>query len=179
MDAWIGLGSNLGDRLAHLRRAAMALASIGRVRARSAVYETAAMLSTPLPLPVEGLPQAQASCPYLNAALWLETALPPGELIGQLLSLETHGGRIRRPGERDAPRTIDLDVLLLGQRGDVVLVSDALIVPHPRLHLRAFALRPLLDLAPALVHPALSLPLHVLYQLLPVESKPAHPLGWL
>lgn len=177
MDAWIGLGSNLGDRLAHLRRAVEALASIGRVRGRSAVYETPAELSLQAPPTVRTCPQANS--PYLNAALWLETALQPGDLIRCLLSVEADAGRVRLPGERDAARPLDLDVLLLGRRGDVVLVSDSLTVPHPRLHLRAFALRPLLDLAPAFIHPALSLPLRVLYHLLPGDSNPPQPLGWL
>jgi 7,8-dihydro-6-hydroxymethylpterin-pyrophosphokinase len=68
---------------------------------------------------------------------------------------------------------------MLGHKGDIVLVSPSLTVPHPRLHLRAFALRPLLDLAPALIHPALSLPLRVLYRLLPAESALPRPKGWL
>lgn len=177
MDAWIGLGSNLGDRLGHLRRAVEALAALGRIRGRSAVYETPAELSVHASAAVHACPQA--SGPYLNAALWLDTTLPPAELIARLLSVEAYGGRVRQPGERDAARPIDLDVLLLGQRGDMVLVSEALTVPHPRLHLRAFALRPLLDLAPAFIHPALSLPLRVLYHLLPGDSNPPQPMGWL
>jgi 2-amino-4-hydroxy-6-hydroxymethyldihydropteridine diphosphokinase len=110
--------------------------------------------------------------------MWLETALHPHELISRLLAVEVLAGRVRVPGRPDAARPLDLDVLLLGQKGDVVLVSEELTVPHPRLHLRAFALRPLLDLAPALIHPALGLPLRVLYRLLPVDPPP-RPLGWL
>lgn len=173
MDAWIGLGSNLGDRLANLQRAVAALAEFGLIRARSAVYETAAVLSS------ETAPSPEALLPYLNAALWMETAIFPHELIKRLLAIEAAAGRVRQPGEKDAPRPLDLDVLLLGQRGNVVIVSEDLTVPHPRLHLRTFALRPLLDLAPALVHPALSLPLSVLYKLLPKEPVPPKPLGWL
>jgi 2-amino-4-hydroxy-6-hydroxymethyldihydropteridine diphosphokinase len=172
MDAFIGLGSNLGDRLGELRRAASALATIGLLRARSAIYETAAVLS--------GAPvSAEASAPYLNAALWLQTQLQPGELIERLLAIEAHAGRVRVPGEREAARPIDLDVLLLGRGGELVLVGERLTVPHPRLHQRAFALRPLLDLSPALVHPALGLPLQVLYTLLPADPPPPRPLGWL
>lgn len=174
MDAFIGLGSNLGDRLSHLRSAVSRLASLGFVRARSAIYETAAVLSSPI---TAALPEAAK--PYLNAALCLETELSPCELIERLLSVESNEGRVRVPGERDAPRTLDLDVLLLGRRGDVVLVSDELVVPHPRLHLRTFALRPLLDISPAIVHPALGLPLSVLYRLLPAEPVPPKPFGWL
>lgn len=174
MHAWIGLGSNLGDRLAHLHRAVETLTRLGRVRASSAVYETVPELSSAaalVPAPGENL--------YLNAALWLETALEPQGLLEELLETEAQAGRVRVPGQRDAPRPLDLDVLLLGERGDVVLVSDQLTVPHPRLHLRAFAMRPLLDMAPGLVHPALGLPLSALYQLLPAETAPPRLFGWL
>lgn len=169
MHAFIGLGSNLGDRLSQLRHAAAALAALGRVLGRSAVYET--------------VPHLDAASPphpdYLNAALWLETELAPLSLLERLLGIEHSAGRRRPPGTGPAPRTLDLDVLLLGQGGDLVLVSESLVVPHPRLHLRAFALRPLLDLVPGLVHPALSLPLRVLYQMLPDDEPPPRPLGWL
>jgi 2-amino-4-hydroxy-6-hydroxymethyldihydropteridine diphosphokinase len=183
MDAWIGLGSNLGGRFKNLRRAVEAMTGIGSVRALSAVYETAAELTVSASASSSDSPAPSlapdAARPYLNAALWLETGLPPHDLINSLLAVEAHAGRVRVPGQPDAPRPLDLDVLLLGRHGDVVLVSDELTVPHPRLHLRAFALRPLLDLAPALIHPALSLPLRVLYHLLPVDPQPPRPLGWL
>jgi 2-amino-4-hydroxy-6-hydroxymethyldihydropteridine diphosphokinase len=165
LDAFIGLGSNLEDRLAELRRAVEKLAELGRVRARSAVYETVA--------------KNAAVRPFLNAALWLETALSPHELLSRLRCVEARAGGAGEIEPKKAARPLSLDVLLLGSRGDVVLVDSELTVPHPRLHLRAFALRPLLDLAPALVHPALSLPLGVLYRLLPAESSQPRPAGWL
>jgi 2-amino-4-hydroxy-6-hydroxymethyldihydropteridine diphosphokinase len=173
VEAWLGLGSNLGDRLGHLRRAVESLTAFGRVLARSAVYETAAVLSA--------APGGDPQGPYLNAAVRLETALLPDQLMLRLLATERDAGRVRRPGQREEPRPIDLDVLLLGRTGDVVLVSERLTVPHPRLHLRAFALRPILDLAPALVHPALSLPLRVLYRLLPgsASSDELRAVDWL
>lgn len=182
LDAFIGLGSNLPDRLAALRRAVESLAHLGRVRARSALYETVFA--------------SAAARPFLNAALWLETALSPQELLERLSDLEaaestmtetvvkeiaqetTRDGPLAAEG-KDLPKPLALDLLLLGQKGDMVVVSPSLTVPHPRLHLRAFALRPLLDLAPALVHPALSLPLRVLYRLLPDESALPRPKGWL
>ena len=168
LDAWIGLGANLGDRLAALRHAASALGSLGCIRARSPVYET----------PILGI--EEPAKPFLNAALWLETSLSPQELHDRLREVEAQA---RRNAESvptsDPPRPLALDLLLLGQKGDVVLVSPALTVPHPRLHLRAFALRPLLDLAPALIHPALSLPLRVLYRLLPSELSSLRLKGWL
>jgi len=165
MDAVIGLGSNLGDRLRHLRQAATELMHIGRVKARSAVYETD---------PVGGPPQPR----YLNAALWLATELLPDALLQVLHSIEGHAGRFRS-GARDQPRTLDLDMLLLGKRGEVVVVTSELVVPHPRLHQRAFALRPVLDLAPELVHPALGVPLSDLLASLPGLDHQTQPIGWL
>jgi 2-amino-4-hydroxy-6-hydroxymethyldihydropteridine diphosphokinase len=165
MDAVIGLGSNLGDRLRYLRSAAQELMQIGKVQARSAVYETE---------PVGGPPQPH----YLNAALWLATELLPDKLLGVLHHIERHAGRFR-DGERDQPRTLDLDMLLLGPHGEVVMVTSDLVVPHPRLHERAFALRPVLDLAPSLVHPALGVPLSDLLASLPRVDHQTQPIGWL
>ena len=162
MDAVIGLGSNLGPRLAHLREAVAALAKLGTVRARSALYETA---------PVGGPPQPD----YLNAALWLSTGLVPLALLAELGLLERRAGRIR--GVRNEPRTLDLDILLLGSQGEVVLVLPELVVPHPRLHERAFALRPVLDLDPSLHHPALGVTLSALLAELPASAL--RPVGWL
>lgn len=166
MDAVIGLGSNLGPRIEHLRAAAEALGALGTVRARSAVYATA---------PVGGPPQPD----YLNAALWLCTDLQPLELLGQLSSLERHAGRVRDPATRNEARTLDLDLLLLGDHGEVVLVLPELVVPHPRFHERAFALRPVLDLDPTLNHPALGVSLGALLAELPAEAQAVRPVGWL
>jgi len=165
MDAVIGLGSNLGDRLRHLRLAAAELMRVGRVQSRSAVYETD---------PVGGPPQPR----YLNAALWLATELLPDALLGVLRGIERHAGRFR-DGARDQPRTLDLDMLLLGKRGEVVVVTSDLVVPHPRLHQRAFALRPVLDLSPTLVHPALGVPLSDLLASLSRTEHQTQPIGWL
>ncbi len=165
MDAVIGLGSNLGDRLRFLREAAGELMQVGRICARSAVYETE---------PVGGPPQPR----YLNAALWLVTELLPDGLLNVLQRIEHHAGRYRC-GERNQPRTLDLDMLLLGSQGELVMVTDALVVPHPRLHERAFALRPVLDLEPSLVHPALGVPLSDLLASLPTEDLQTQPIGWL
>jgi 2-amino-4-hydroxy-6-hydroxymethyldihydropteridine diphosphokinase len=163
MDAVIGLGSNLGPRLEHLRAAVAELAKLGTVRARSAVYQTA---------PVGGPPQPE----FLNAAVWLRTGLTPLSLLSQLWSLELRAGRVRDPAERNAARPLDLDILLLGDHGEEVLVLPELVVPHPRLHERAFALRPVLDLDPELQHPALGVPLSALLAEMPV---PLQRVGWL
>jgi 2-amino-4-hydroxy-6-hydroxymethyldihydropteridine diphosphokinase len=138
--AFVALGSNLGDREAALAFAVAELrASEGvEVEALSPVYETA---------PVGGPPQG----PYLNAVVALRTALAPRALLERLLAIEARAGRERGP-LRDAPRHLDLDLLLYD---DLVLAEPGLVVPHPRLHERAFALEPLRDLAPDLVHPVL------------------------
>lgn len=126
----VGLGSNLGDRRAHLDHAAARVAALGRVLARSAIYESAAW----------GGPDQE---PYLNAALSLETALEPEGLLVALLEIERDLGRERRV--RWGPRTVDLDVLWAD---GVAFESAVLRIPHERLAERTFALGPLLDVAP-------------------------------
>lgn len=129
LDAVIGLGSNLGDRRGYLTLAAARIRGLGEIARASAIYETD---------PV-GAPQPQ----FLNAALRLETTLSPAELLAALLGVEGSLGRVRR--ERWGPRVIDLDILWC--RG-VVVTTEALVVPHPELRARPFALVPLLDVAP-------------------------------
>jgi 2-amino-4-hydroxy-6-hydroxymethyldihydropteridine diphosphokinase len=138
--ACIGLGSNQGDRRDYLRRAVLALAAVPGVEVvrQSSVYETA---------PVGG-PAGQG--PYLNAVVTVRTTLAPRDLLGHLLAIEQHLGRVRTVTA--APRTIDLDLLLYG---DVVLDTAELVVPHPRLHERLFVLEPLAEIAPGIVHPRL------------------------
>ncbi len=138
--AYLGLGSNLGDRRAYLARATDALrglSGISGVRV-SSVYETA---------PVGG-PAGQG--PYLNAAAEVETTLPPEELLRLLLAIEIDNGRARTVP--DAPRTLDLDLLLYD---DLVRNDPELTLPHPRLQERAFVLVPLAEIAPGVVHPLL------------------------
>jgi 2-amino-4-hydroxy-6-hydroxymethyldihydropteridine diphosphokinase len=138
--AYIGLGSNLGDRRQHLQSAVAALEQTAglEVLRLSPVYETA---------PV-GSPPGQG--PYLNAVLEVESSLGPQELLKVLLELEQKQGRVRR--EHHGPRTLDLDLLLYG---DVVQQAPELALPHPRLHERAFVLEPLAQLVPGLIHPVL------------------------
>jgi 2-amino-4-hydroxy-6-hydroxymethyldihydropteridine diphosphokinase len=136
--AYVGLGSNLGDRAAHLLLGLSALSRLPKTHLLrlSPVYETD---------PV-GPPQP----PYLNMVAELETELSPKELLAEMLRVEKALGRERR--ERWGPRTLDLDLLLYG---DLVLEEEGLSVPHPRLHERAFVLVPLLDLLPEGRHPLL------------------------
>lgn len=138
--AWVGLGSNEGPRAQHLRTAVAALRAMPEVRelAVSSLYETRH----------EG-PDLQP--PHLNAVARFETRLSPHELLARLLAIERASGRARVRAH-GAPRTLDLDLLLFGARR---IDAPDLVVPHPRLHLRAFVLEPLAELAPRLVHPAL------------------------
>lgn len=131
MRAFLGLGSNLGDRRAHLRAA---VAGLPDVVAVSPVYETA---------PVGGPPDQP---PYLNAVVELATELSPRELLAHARRLEDEAGRVR--AERWGPRPLDVDVLLVG---DAEVDDPDLRVPHPRWRERAFVLVPLHDLAPDLV----------------------------
>ena len=129
--AYIGLGANLGDLAATLRAAVAALGQLPRTRleAVSSAWRSA---------PVEaGGPD------YLNAVVRLETALGPLPLLDALQAIEQAHGR-ERPYV-NAPRTLDLDLLLYDS---VAMQTERLVLPHPRLYLRAFVLRPLLEVAP-------------------------------
>ncbi len=130
-DVFLSLGSNLGDRECHLRSAVAALPDVEAV---SAIYETS---------PVGG-PGGQG--PYLNMVVKLRTALPPQRLLALCRELEEAAGRVR--AERNGPRTLDVDILLIGS--EAIDTAD-LVVPHPRMLQRRFVLVPLQELAPALV----------------------------
>ena len=136
--AFVGLGANLGDRSATLDRAFGALADIPgtRVVVRSSVYVSA--------------PRDAGGPDYFNAVAELGTTQSAEALLKELQAIEQRHGR-ERP-YRNAPRTLDLDLLLYG---DATIATDALSVPHPRLHERAFVLRPLAEIAPLLVMPGL------------------------
>jgi len=138
--ALIALGSNVEPRREHLLGAVRALGALPgtRVLATSSLRETA---------PVDCPP---GSGPFLNGACLLETALAPHELLAGLQRIEAAAGRQR--GQRHAPRTLDLDLLL---HGDAVLRDEHLTLPHPRCHERAFVLEPAAEIAPALRHPVL------------------------
>ena len=137
MRAAIALGSNLGDRLANLtvgREAVLRLPGVSAPVLCSRVYETE---------PVGTGPDAG---PFLNAVIEVELSAAPFALLAGLRSIESALGRpIRYP--RNAPRTLDLDILYIS---DLVVNNDALILPHPRLHLRRFVLAPLNDIRPEL-----------------------------
>jgi len=136
-DAFVGIGSNLGDRETNLRRALELLAAEDGIE----VVSVSRLRETDPVGPVE-----QPS--FLNGAVRISTELPPRELLERLLEVEQRLGRVR--GERWGPRTIDLDLLVYG---DEIVDEPGLTLPHPRLHERRFALEPLAELAPALVVP--------------------------
>ena len=136
--AFVGVGANLCDAMATVRVALQALRELPDTRciACSSLYRSA-------PVEAEG-PD------FVNAVAELRTTLPPPALLQRLQAIEQDFGRVR--SVRNAPRTLDLDLLLYG---DTVMHGDELTLPHPRLHLRAFVLRPLVELDPALALPGI------------------------
>jgi 2-amino-4-hydroxy-6-hydroxymethyldihydropteridine diphosphokinase len=136
LDAFVGLGSNVGDRAAEIESAIDEIAALPSTTlvARSSLYRSA--------------PLAASGGEYLNAVVRLRTLLAPLALLHALQAIEQAHGR-ERPFA-NAPRTLDLDLLL---HGDAVLDSAALTLPHPRLHERAFVLVPLAEIAPGVAIP--------------------------
>jgi len=135
--AFVGIGANIGDAAGQVRAAINALAALSNTRllAASSLYRTA--------------PVGYAEQPdFVNAAVLLETALAARALLAELQALERVHGRERR--FKNAPRTLDLDLLLYG---DLLVDEPGLSVPHPRLHERAFALAPVVEIDPECVIP--------------------------
>ena len=132
---YLALGSNLGDRLANLKQAILALTPQMEIKAKSSVYETP-------PWGYEDQPK------FLNQVLKVTTYLDPEPLLKHLKRLEVAFGR--KESFPNGPRLIDMDILFYD---DLVLNSASLAIPHPRLHERGFVLLPLLDIDPDLVHP--------------------------
>lgn len=140
--AYVGLGSNLGDRRYILREAIERLSRAPGVRVtlRSHLIDS---------VPIGG-PSGQPM--YLNAAVGIQTTLLPRELLATLQDVEQQLGRDREHEPRWGPRTCDLDLLLYGS---AVIDEPDLVVPHPRMHERWFVLEPLARIAPAVLHPVL------------------------
>jgi 2-amino-4-hydroxy-6-hydroxymethyldihydropteridine diphosphokinase len=134
-DVVVGLGANVGTPELALRRAVIELSAGARRSKLSKLYRS---------VPVGGPPQPD----FLNAALRVLWPAPPRSLLGQLRALELDAGRVR--AERWGPRTLDLDILWVA---GLVLSEPDLVIPHPRLRQRAFALRPLVDVAPEAIDP--------------------------
>jgi 2-amino-4-hydroxy-6-hydroxymethyldihydropteridine diphosphokinase len=161
LTGYLGLGSNVGDRLANLRAARDALGRRGvEVLAASSVYETA--------------PQGEVTDQpdFLNACLQVRTALGPEELLDASKAVEQELGR-SPGGVRHGPRPIDVDVLLLG---DLEFSSDRLALPHPEVTSRRFVLEPLLELEPDLALPDGT---RLADELDAVRDQPVRPAGAL
>lgn len=147
--AYLLLGSNLGDREQFLNQAIERLGDLGRIQARSGRYETAAWGRSDQP-------------GFLNQALQLSTELEPEALLESVLSIERKLGRERK--ERYGPRTLDIDILLFEDR---IVQSETLTIPHPELPNRRFALTPLMEIAPQLLHPQLNQSIQELFGICP------------
>ena len=159
--AYIALGSNLGDRHANLDEAVRLL----REKPGLAVAQVSSYFET---TPVGG-PAGQS--PYLNAAAQINTDLGPRALLQTLLDVEQRLGRVR--GERNLPRTLDLDLLLFG---NVIQNDPELTLPHPRMHERWFVLAPLAEIAPELMHPVLGRSMRDLLEHLPASASAGGPV---
>jgi len=146
---YLSLGSNIGDREAHLREAIARLESAGHVVAVSSFYETE---------PVEFTQQPW----FLNGVVALDTTKMPRQLLAALLRIEREMGR--RRVQKKGPRTIDIDILLFG---NTVMDSAELTIPHPAMHERRFVLQPLAEIAPDARHPVFGKTIQELREALP------------
>lgn len=153
--AYIAFGSNLGDRRQIFSQAMDRLGRLGNVISRSSLYETE-------PVGFRDQPA------FLNAVVALETDLEPLEVLHGLLAGERELGRDRSQGTPNRPRTLDLDLLLMG---DSVIAGPELTLPHPALAQRRFVLAPLAEIAPLLRHPLLKQTMATLLELLPDEGE--------
>ena len=158
--AYIGLGSNLGDSAGNLRAAVDMMREIAVDIRRSPMYRTA--------------PQGFSNQPpFYNAVCRVAMVLTPYELMERLLRIESELGRRRT--FRNAPRLLDLDILLFGRR---VLNTPPVILPHPGMAERLFVLKPLADIAPQLRHPVNGLTVAEMLRSLPAQSDAIERVEW-
>lgn len=136
---FIGMGSNLGDRISYCREALDEMAGFSRITKVSSLYETD-------PVGKEDQPE------FINCVVEINTELSAEELLKQLNLVEAKLGRVRH--EKWGPRNIDLDIIFYS---DKIINEENLEIPHPRAHLRRFVLQPLCEIAPEYIHPKLNL----------------------
>lgn len=138
--AYIALGANLGNPVATINDAIDALVCL-----RGSVFVAVSSLYRTAPVGLKRQPD------FINAVVAVKTRLEPRQLLDELFAIEARFGRVREPGSvRNAPRTLDLDLLL---HGDAVVHDAGLTLPHPRMHERAFVLAPLAEIDPELLVP--------------------------
>jgi 2-amino-4-hydroxy-6-hydroxymethyldihydropteridine diphosphokinase len=154
--AYIGIGSNLGDRKGNILEAVDRVAKLPatRIVRASSLYESE--------------PLGDAKTWFVNSVIEIETEFPPDALLRRLKAIETSMGRKRVKGKRWGSRIIDLDILLCDQE---VVESRSLKVPHPEMHKRRFVLLPLAELAPQVVHPQLGQTVSALLATLKDEKR--------
>ena len=147
--AYIAIGSNLGDKR---KNCAMGIDALDQIReitvtARAGIYKTA---------PVDYTDQDW----FVNTAVRVETDLSPDDLLIRLKQIERDAGRDKR-GVRFGPRVLDLDIIFYD---DLVIRTEDLDIPHPRMHKRRFVLRPICDIDPSAIHPTLKIPVNALLE---------------
>ena len=154
--AYIGIGSNMGDKAANCRRAlaAMRQSGVAEQLRVSPFYKTA---------PVDYLEQEW----FVNAVAEIGTRLPPLKLLAALQAIQHKAGRVC-DAIRFGPRVLDLDILLYD---DLCIDEESLVVPHPRMHKRRFVLQPICDMNPSIVHPVLGRSMAVLLEALDDRSQ--------
>jgi 2-amino-4-hydroxy-6-hydroxymethyldihydropteridine diphosphokinase len=146
---YLSLGSNVGDRAAHLNRAIDRMGALGKVMAVSSFYETE---------PVEFAAQPW----FLNCAVELDTEKMPKQLLAAILDIEKEMGR--RRVQKKGPRTLDIDILLFR---NAIIQTKGLTIPHPAMHERRFVLEPLAEIAPEARHPVIKRTVRELRDALP------------
>ncbi|MFH0922311.1 MAG: 2-amino-4-hydroxy-6-hydroxymethyldihydropteridine diphosphokinase [Fibrobacterota bacterium] len=153
--AYLGLGSNLGDRSGHIRKAVAQIEErgLGTVLRQSKLYET------------EPVDCAEGGA-FINCAIEIMTDLEPHTLLKGLHAVEAELGRVRKPDQKNAPRTLDIDILLYDF---IVLNEKGLVLPHPWILDRLFVLKPLLDIRPELFHPLAQKSIAEIYVEAPAE----------
>ena len=151
---YLSLGSNLGDRRAHLQSAIGRLGKVGTILAVSSCYET-----EPIDVPAQPW--------FLNCAVALETELMPKQLLSATQAIEHELGRRPRKRPLKGPRTLDIDILLFANS---VVDTPALTIPHPAMHQRRFVLEPLAEIAADVRHPVLKQSIRELRDALPTNA---------